>query len=89
LNRRRIVLRQSDRIPTTLVDDKASVDVNALRGLSLLRSADEPLLTAISGVLVEERHGAGEDLYKEGDAGEKFYIIVKGKVEIATTDAQR
>ena len=38
-------------------------------------------------MLVEERRGAGEDLYKEGDAGEKFYIIVKGKVEIATTDA--
>src|SRR6204780_564722 len=87
VNRRRIVLRQSDRIPTRLVDDKAAVDVNALRALSLLRTADEPLLNAISGLLVEERRGAGEDLYKEGDAGEKFYIIVKGKVEIATTDA--
>jgi hypothetical protein len=87
VNRRRIVLRQSDRIATTFVDDKAALDVNALRGLSLLRSADEPLLDAISGLLVEERRATGEDLYKEGDSGEKFYIIVKGKVEIATTDA--
>src|SRR5271170_246535 len=87
VNRRRIVLRQSDRIAARLVDDKATIDVNALRGLSLLRTADEPLLTAISGLLVEERRGAGEDLYKAGDTGEKFYIIVKGKVEIATTDA--
>ncbi len=66
---------------------KPRVDANALRGLSLLRTADEPLLGAIAGSLVEERRGADEDLYKEGDAGEKFYIIVKGKVEIATTDA--
>lgn len=87
VNRRRIVLRQSDRIPTTFLDDKAALDANALRGLSLLRTANEPLLGAISGLLIEERRGAGEDLYKEGDAGEKFYIIVKGKVEIATTDA--
>jgi CRP-like cAMP-binding protein len=87
VNRRRIVLRQSDRIATTFADDKAALDVNALRGLSLLRTANEPLLGAISGLLVEERRGTGEDLYKEGDAGEKFYIIVKGKVEIATTDA--
>src|ERR1700723_1984067 len=87
VNRRRIVLRQSDRIAARLVDDKATIDVNALRALSLLRPADEPLLTAISGLLVEERRGAGEDLYKAGDTGEKFYIIVKGKVEIATTDA--
>lgn len=87
VNRRRIVLRQSDRIPATFVDDKAVLDFNALRGLSLLRGSGEPLLTAISGSLVEERRGTGEDLYTEGDAGEKFYIIVKGKVEIATTDA--
>src|ERR1700678_2838567 len=87
VNRRRIVLRQSDRIATTFVDDKASLDANALRALSLLRTANEPLLTAISGALVEERRGAGEDLYKAGDTGEKFYIIVRGKVEIATTDA--
>src|ERR1700689_5710300 len=87
VNRRRIVLRQSDRIATTLVHDKATLDANALRALSLLRTANEPLLTAISGALVEERRGAGEDLYKAGDTGEKFYIIVKGKVEITTTDA--
>ena len=37
--------------------------------------------------MVEERRDANEELYKEGDAGEKFYIIVKGKVEITTTDA--
>jgi hypothetical protein len=87
VNRRRIVLHQSNRIPTSFADDKATIEFGALRGLALLRSADEPLLDAISGLLVEERRGAGEDLYKEGDAGEKFYIIVRGKVEIATTDA--
>jgi hypothetical protein len=87
VNRRRIVLRQSDRIVAHLEGDTAQLDPAALRALSLLRTADDSLLQAIAGLLVEERRDANEDLYKEGDAGEKFYIIVKGKVEIATTDA--
>jgi hypothetical protein len=87
VNRRRIVLRQSNRIATSFIDDKAVLEPGALRGLSLLRSGDENLLNAISASLVEERRGAGEDIYKEGDTGEKFYIIVRGKVEITTTDA--
>jgi hypothetical protein len=87
VNRRRIVLRQSGRIGTQFEGDVARIDSGALRALSLLRTADETLLTAVAGMLVEERRGADEELYKEGDAGEKFYIIVKGKVEITTTDA--
>jgi CRP-like cAMP-binding protein len=87
INRRRIVLRQSDRIVAQFEGDSARLDPAALRALSLLGTADETLLQAIAGLLVEERRGANEDLYKEGDAGEKFYIIVRGKVEIATTDA--
>ncbi len=87
INRRRIVLRQSDRIATRFEGDNARVEATSLRALSLLRTADETLLGAIVGLLVEERRGANEDLYKEGDAGEKFFIIVRGKVEIATTDA--
>jgi hypothetical protein len=87
VNRRRIVLRQSGRIATQFEGDVARINSGALRGLSLLRPADNALLPAVAGLLVEERHGAGEDLYREGDAGEKFYIIVRGKVEITTTDA--
>lgn len=87
VNRRRIVLWQSDRIVARFESDAARIDPAALRALSLLRPANDSLLQAVAGLLVEERRGANEDLYKEGDAGEKFYIIVKGKVEIATTDA--
>jgi hypothetical protein len=87
VNRRRIVLRQSGRIATQYDGDVARLEPGALRALALLRTADEALLAAIAEALVEERRGPNEELYKEGDAGEKFYIIVKGKVEITTTDA--
>jgi hypothetical protein len=87
INRRRIVLRQSDRIAAHFEGETARLDPAALRALSLLRTADDNLLGAIAGLLVEERRGASEDIYKEGDTGEKFYIIARGKIEIATTDA--
>jgi CRP-like cAMP-binding protein len=87
VNRRRIVLRQSDRITTRFEGDTARLEPASLRALSLLRAADDTLLAAIAGLLVEERRGANEELYKEGDNGEKIFIIVRGKVEITTTDA--
>src|SRR5580704_1888835 len=82
VNRRRIVLQQSDRIVARLQGDVALIDPGALRALSLLRTANEPLLTAIASALVTENRGANEDIYKEGDEGQKLYVIVKGKVEI-------
>ncbi|MFO0687864.1 MAG: family 2B encapsulin nanocompartment shell protein [Myxococcota bacterium] len=87
VNRRRIVLKQSDRIPTRLEGDAPRVDPKALRAIALLRNADEELLEAIEGLLVSERHPANAEIYSEGDPGEKLYVIVKGKVDITTTDA--
>jgi hypothetical protein len=69
VNRRRIVLRQSGRIATQYEGDIARLDPGALRALSLLRTADDSLLSAVAGGLVEERRDADEDLYNEGDAG--------------------
>ena len=87
VNRRRIVVTQGDRVVAGIEGDSAQLDPQALRALPLLRNADETLLQALSGLLFEERHNANETLYAEGDPGTKLYIIVKGKVEIATTDA--
>src|ERR1700735_4947159 len=49
VNRRRIVLRQSGRIAAHLEGDVAHLDPAALRALSLLRTANDPLLAAIAG----------------------------------------
>jgi len=87
VNRRRIVLKQSDRIATSLEGDSPKLDPKALRALSFLRGADDRLLDAIAGLLDEQRLESHEQVYGEGDGGEKLYIIVKGKVEITTTDA--
>jgi len=87
VNRRRIVLRQSDRIEATLEGESARLDPAALRAIPLLRGADSRLLDAVAGALRTEQHNANAALYTEGEAGGKLYIIVKGKAEITTTDA--
>src|SRR5215470_7657703 len=71
VNRRRIVLRQSDRIEARLEDNTPRLEASAMHALALLRSAEPLLLEAITNLLVQERHDAGQELYKEGDAGEK------------------
>ena len=87
VNRRRIVLTQGGRIVAGLEGERAHIDPAALRAIPLLHGADDALLAAIGGLLFEERHNANEELYEEGDPGTKLYIIIKGKVEITTTDA--
>ncbi|MCW5892774.1 MAG: cyclic nucleotide-binding domain-containing protein [bacterium] len=87
VNRRRIVLKQGGRIVAGLDGDHAQLDPKALRSLPLFRNAEPALLDAVAGLLFDERHNANEVLYGEGDPGAKLYVIVKGKVEISTTDA--
>lgn len=87
VNRRRIVLKQSDRISTVLEGDHARLEPKALRAIALLRGASDKLLEALAGLLKSEQRGQGETIYAEGDTGGKLYVLAKGKVEISTTDA--
>lgn len=87
VNRRRIVLTHGDRIIAGIEGDHAHIDAKALRNVALLHGAEEPLLEAVAGLLFDERHNAGDELYKEGDAGTKLYFLIQGKVEVTTTDA--
>ena len=87
VNRRRLVLKQGDRIVAGLDGDNAALDADALRAIPFLREADDTLLQAVAGLLFEERHNANEFLYQEGEPGTKLYVIVSGKVEVSTTDA--
>jgi len=87
VNRRRIVLRQSERITATMDGDNVRIEPKALRAIALLRAADDRLITAIAETLVTEHHDSNATIYSEGDVGGKLYVIVRGKVEISTTDA--
>jgi len=58
----------------------ASVDIDWLQTLPFLRMVDNNTLAEIAGRFVTERFAENRDIVVEGDQGDKFYIIVRGRV---------
>lgn len=85
VNRRRIVIPEDERVATVTDDGKATILPNDLRALSLLRHVEGPFIESLAQAFVSERHPAGTTLIEEGTAGDRFFIIARGKVEVATT----
>jgi len=63
----------------------ATVDAARLRALPLLSTLDKELLAEIARRFVTERYPAERLVVHEGDAGDKFYLIVRGSVRVTTT----
>ncbi len=51
-----------------------------LRGCELFRGLDQKEIEAIADLCQLERYGAGEAVFRQGDFGEKLYVIVEGQV---------
>lgn len=64
-------------------DGEVSIDVDRLRQLPFFSYMDEDLLDEISGLLATEQVAGGQYVFRQGDAGNKMYIIARGKVEVS------
>jgi MFS family permease len=53
-----------------------------LRGVPFLGALPEPVLEQLASTATEVRVGAGETVVHEGEAGDLFYVIEAGEVEI-------
>lgn len=84
VNQAKVVFRER-KIRINFEGERAVVAPDDLRAIPLLRHADAALLKSIAERLVSEEHRPGETILTEGEAGDKFYIIARGKVEILTT----
>ena len=60
-----------------------------LRTVDLFAELSDPDLESLCLYIVEVRLGAGEELFAEGDPGDKAYIIRKGKLEILISSGGR
>lgn len=72
----------------TFSADGGHVDVDAkrLRSLPILGQVDEARLAELAPCFATENYPAGRDIVRQGDPGDKFYILVRGKVEIIRSD---
>jgi MFS family permease len=53
-----------------------------LRSLKLFAPLPPPVLESLAGALVPIRLEAGKEVFRQGDLGDRFYIVVAGEVEI-------
>ena len=89
VNRRRVVVRADEKVAIHLDGKNASISVQSLKGISLLRSLDDSLLADLAGRFATEHFESGETIVQEGDKGDKFFIIADGKVECTTLGPNR
>jgi CRP-like cAMP-binding protein len=65
---------------------QTTIDATALlTKIPLFKGLSTVHLQRVAALASEERHAEGATIFKEGDAGEKFYIIIEGAVRISRT----
>ncbi|MDR7317506.1 ATP-binding cassette domain-containing protein [Brevibacillus nitrificans] len=61
---------------------EATIDQERLSRLPFFQGVEPTVLGEISDLFQTETYAKGQAIIQEGDAGEKFYLIARGKVEI-------
>lgn len=63
------------------------MDTDVLRQAPLFSSVDDEAATALQATLAESRLRRGEVLFREGDSGDKLFIVLDGKVKLGRTSS--
>jgi ATP-binding cassette subfamily B protein len=61
----------------------ARVEASRLQSIPMLQSLDEEVLKALADMFATERCPADREVFREGDPGDKFYIIARGRVTVS------
>ena len=67
--------------------DQAAVDIARLRTLPILSGLDEDQLAALPHYFGTEHYDAGRDVIQEGDPGDRFYIVARGRLAVIKSGA--
>jgi CRP-like cAMP-binding protein len=81
VNRQKVLLAQDEKIRFDFEGGASHIQARHLRALSLFQSVDEDILERLAGEFKGETFAPGETIIKEGDPGDKFYIVLSGKTE--------
>jgi MFS family permease len=57
-------------------------ELELLRGIDFFRPLPPPVLEGLAGAMMPMRVEAGREIVREGEAGDRFYVIESGTVEI-------
>ena len=59
------------------------MDINLLKKVSLFEGLTSEQLEKVAGIAKERAFAAGDRVFKEGERGDEFFVIVSGKVRIS------
>ncbi|HUS31163.1 MAG TPA: ABC transporter transmembrane domain-containing protein [Kofleriaceae bacterium] len=65
----------------------ARMTADGLRAIPLFANLADPMLETIAGSLITEHYPEKDSVFEEGDLGDKFYVLARGKVEVVDVDA--
>jgi ATP-binding cassette, subfamily B, bacterial len=71
----------------TLTDDGAEVTAERLSRVPILNGLDESLLTEMTRLFASEEVPADRTVIEEGDPGDRFYLVVRGRLVVTRKDA--
>jgi len=81
VNRQKVVLAQDEKIRFDFEGGDGHIKAHHLKALSLFRNVEDSILETLAGKFKGETFAPGETIIKEGDPGDKFYIVISGKTE--------
>eukprot|EP00930_Biecheleria_cincta_P047392 TRINITY_DN32845_c0_g1_i1.p1 TRINITY_DN32845_c0_g1~~TRINITY_DN32845_c0_g1_i1.p1 ORF type:complete len:1168 (+),score=235.58 TRINITY_DN32845_c0_g1_i1:173-3676(+) len=63
-------------------EQELSALVDAFQDTKFFQQLDDKAMREVCKAIVAERHHAGDTVFEEGDRGDKFYIVLAGKVDV-------
>jgi ATP-binding cassette subfamily B protein len=66
--------------------DGATVDVDRLRAIPILSELDDAILEELPQYFGTEHFAEGRDVIQQGDPGDRFYIVARGRLAVTKTD---
>ena len=61
---------------------QARVEASRLQSIPMLQSLDNETLKSLADLFITERCPANRDVFREGDPGDKFYIVARGTLTV-------
>jgi CRP-like cAMP-binding protein len=82
VNRVRVVGDEFDRVAAQVVDGKALVTADTVQAMPMFADVGVATAERLAAEFQTESVAAGADVFRQGDDGDQFYVVARGKLEI-------